>query len=807
MINNIKFDIYDYDDEESIINRYALLVDDEALPEYFSLTRDDKISIEDVRDEIKNLEEDDLENVSEILLKYPNLKKSTIGILWIKNQNLKNVKIDGPLKKLDNRGIFSTLKRIEITLKDYQLDVKKERVKLKKNVDNLIDSFKKFDKLEKVDADQFILEEVFLNVKFSSDKNLIELFDEIDTSLNIPFVELHYKSKEYYKIYTLLTPSKEWIDKETIDTNDYIRFKLLNGNSNPFSVKHIEDIYSECVIVKGVENYELKFSFTISQNFNEEEAMERIFNMFGSRLKYEIMFKQQNGIRGIFKIENFDFNSALFADFLSTDPLISPIFFLDERIKSVLLKNKFYFYYDPKQLRYPTESMGISIKKDEKQRFTQIRIVRAKNVEKAEILRLILIRIFGLFKMERKNIEKIYLNIVSKDKIEKYQSKKIQKEQKTKQRLVQLMEIKPDLFRASEYAVQCQKPFQPYIVPEEDYKIISKKLNNPHKMMNYSNTWFACEPRDPSDRPEAQRNIWPGLKPNTKGSSDYQKEQPYLPCCFKADQFTKKGSVLQQQNKEENTKSGFGYIVGIKKMCAPGRKGEVPFLWEKILKLLDFEKIKLGSYAKIDKPIYPVLRVGVLHSPSSIIHCLELAFNSSYPTTEKKQIERIRIIRNELLDQNFNFTIAKQSFYAETDDMIKNILKDETQYIDPTKFIEILQKKYQCNIFMYEYSDKNPDGEIVLPVYSQAYLSKKLPKRNAVLILLYETKNKSYPYQCELLCEISIKNGKEDKKNIKYYFEPNSSISEMAIKLFNKHNEVFFVDANKYKMYKPINIS
>ncbi|HMP28228.1 MAG TPA: hypothetical protein PKD85_01425 [Saprospiraceae bacterium] len=831
-INDEKFKVYPYDDKKSVFERYALKKDD-ALPEYFAsedFTLENKanVIIEDVRNIIKDMKETDLNDdvlIDKILAKYQ-IRKRTIGILWLLRHKYKKdvlstkLNIEGPLKYLEERGVFSTLKRVELTLKDYKRDVEKRREVLKDIVDRQVELFKEYDSLENIHTTPFILEDATLSIKIKITKmTLIDIFDEINTAPNTPYVELKYKKKSYYKVSTLIEPLIEWLSEDPFTKNkptDYIQFKILNTNVDPFTAKNKEKIYSAGLIYQISSGlYQIISNFKVSTTFTEDHFIKRLMDMFSKSVEYNILSQEQNGIRGIFRISDFNFNTAIFSDFLATNELASRIFFMDEKAQTIILKNKFYFYYSPTQNYIPGDSLGISITHDEKTKSFQFRIVRADTFLQATILQSILSKIINLYNGEYESISNIYTNLFPAEKVGAKKIKAV-KDKKTKLRLGRLYTERPDIIQLG-YGEQCQKPFQPYIVPEEDIKKVAKELKDPHKLILFEGSWFACEPRDKTDPKSADRNIWPGLKPNTKAPDpQYRSDVPYFPCCFKKDQYDKPRSQWRKyydalgkegniKKDEDDSKSGTGYIVGIKKMCEQGRKGEMPFLWEKILKIIGIEKVSIGSYAKTEKDFYPVLRLGVVHTPDSIIHCLEYAFNSSFQIfNTKRKNERVMEIREELSKENFS--IAKQNLFAESTKEIKRILLDQDAYIDPRKFVELLQKRYNCNIFLYGYdSDLFPDGEIMLPAYSQAYLAKEIiENRPTVLILMYAARYKNYPYQCELICQIDVRNNKEIKKNIKYSFGAGSKISKKAIKLFYDHNEVFIASTDKYEIYNPV---
>lgn len=829
-INGEKFKVYIYDTQKTIIERYAMQKEG-ALPEYFYVDgainkeKGSKNEIEDIRVVIENIKEKSLADedlIRDLMRKY-NVKKSQIGILWLLRDGFNIEDLDlRKLEYLNEKGVFNTTKRVELTLKDYIVNLERKRKLLKQSIDQKLKVFKSLDELEAIQTTSFILEDIFLSLNVSISENMIELFDSIDATTITPYIELSYQNKKYYKIYTEMTPPLEWLNEDVNLPKDYIYMKILNTKStNLQDAKNLGKIYSQCMVFAsgtGTDNqYVIDTNFQVSSNFNQENFVKRISSIFEKKVKYQITNVKQNSIRGIFRTQEFNFDPVIFSDFLSTDETSAQIFYLDERLQTVLSKNKFYFYYNLEGIRDTRDSLGISVTKDDKLNAVQFRITRALNEEQANILKLILARILSLYNEKHDEIASKYLKLFPKE-VSKFQKPVKTRVKKTKLRLDRLYNERPDLIRREGYSTQCQKPSQPYIVPAEDVKKVGKELKDPHKLILFEGSWFACEPREDNDPKAAANYIWPGLQKNSRGAAQYQKEVPYIPCCFKKDQYIKanspwrkyydalgkEGSDLARQE-EPVEKSGMGYIVGIKKMCEDGRKGEMPFLWEKILHIIGIEKVSLGKFAKTDKDFYPVLRLGMPHKPDSILYCLEHAFNRKFQTlsTEKK-IEAISTVRRELSQQDFS--VAKQSLFYETDEDIRDVLLDENAYIDPLKYIELLERMYKCNIFLYGYdADLFPDGEIMIPKHIHAYLAKEINEDlPTVLILLYASKFYEYEYQCELICQIDVQDNKEIKKNIKYTFSPKSKITKIAAKLFYDHYEVLQVHTDQYTIYRPI---
>ena len=165
--------------------------------------------------------------------------------------------------------------------------------------------------------------------------------------------------------------------------------------------------------------------------------------------------------------------------------------------------------------------------------------------------------------------------------------------------------------------------------------------------MFFEGNWYACDPREPDDKKVTPEHLWPGLKRNTSKTNREAKEKfPYLPCCYTQDQYTKKSSALRVYLQEQmgakvvetpKKDTGFGYVVGPQNRADPGRYGRVPFYWEKLLAMLDYQKIQ-----RTKQEFYPLLRYGVPTSPDSFLWCLERAFNPKM-TLKSMAEQQVRI--------------------------------------------------------------------------------------------------------------------------------------------------------------------
>jgi hypothetical protein len=832
-INDKEFVVFEYDDDYTILERYSMTQPD-TLPSFFRIDGKDYIlkdgmnlKTRNVKETIKNLEEDDLLEksiIEGILISYPGLKKSDIGILWIKE----NYKFEGKksqtlinvtnLKSLD-KSMFATPLRAEAAIVEFDLEVKNKRDKLKKKIEEGDKIFTLVTKQKAVPVKEFNIEEITSQIilKLINKETLLDVFDAMDTSRDIPFILLVYKKRRYFKVYSRIIPPDSWID--FVPPTPGLYFKVLNVLPEKLTGRQImlENLYSDAF---WHTEDKIELNFKVKHGISEEDMRIKILHSLGNRIKYEILTTKQSSIKGTFIIPEIDFNRVVFADLVYTNQILRYFLFFNEKQKTIFNKPRFYVYYAPNQQGSMTSSLTLTITpgsadpgSEDRKGHAVVRISHAINIQQANAARLIFSKLLSIYNNEFQKTVDYYTELIPNFKTlaSVFQRKDKKKEdKKTGPRAVALRKFKPDLF-GSRYPDQCQKEKQPYIIKtKEEAEELALKLGDPHKVMHFEGVWYACDPREPDDK--NFKHLYPGLKQNTsKLDKKYKDSFELLPCCYTQDQFEKAASHLREyykvsalQDQEElvskkDREGGMGYIVGSNKKLDPGRYGEVPFNWEKLLSYLKIEKMQKGGQL-----VYPFLRHGVLNSPDSFFHCLERTFNLRYTSSVGEDKRKIVVdVRKKISTESLSLALGRQELYDISVSDARSILLDPKQYIDPKKWVNVASSHYGCNIFLYVVDSQNPNGNVVIPNNSQAYLSRDIDVTSipSVLIMMYEIGTEDFPYQCEIMCYVTMDGPKV--KGIDFTFIDNS-ISNMAAKLLYDANEVFVVSTAGYEPYLPI---
>lgn len=834
-VNSTTLELTNYDDDISLLEKYSNGIDG-TIPSFFKIISRSgtQIKVEDIRQALKDITPGKLSEpkfIEGTVAGYPGLSKKEIGYLWIMVNGIKVTKPDlYELQRLDRYG-FITEKKVESEIKEFKASITKQRERIKKILSEEKRVFDTLEKIEPVATNDFLLEEVSSSILVSlpGGQSLLDIFDAMDATAQLPFIMVSYRGSTYYKInHTAdsITPPVSWIEFTPIV--DGIYFKVSNTKGVGASRALIKNIYST-----GVWFVDNRIELTFITSFEDSESVvtKRIFDSLGGRVKYDIITTKQLGIKGTFSVPAFTFNKAIFADLITNNDTFKYFLFANERdssretsgvYKTLATRKRFYFYYSPNQTYNIASSLAMTITSDRGGvgSGSVVRIIRALNIQQAVSVTNVMAKLFGLYKNEREEIATIYSALLPsfKDESETKGTKAQRKDRKTGPRATALEAHDPNMFRPR-YPDQCQREKQPYIIHTEQEAIKkAKELGDLHKIIQFGNVWYVCDPREPDDKND--RHTWPGLKLNTSDTGNkefdtqYIREVPLFPCCYTQDQYKKKASQWRKywesggqfiaEAKEKEV--GVGHIVKAANSAGYGRYGECPFNWEKLLKYLKIEKVIKGK-----QEIYPLLRKGVASSPDSFFHCVESALNpeayNQIPSAEeqRKYIMKIRekIARTMFPDR---LNIGGQELYGMSVEEIRSALLNEAEYMAPEKYVSIAQAYYKCNIFMYIVDDLHPNGEILLPRSAEVYLPRDMDEHlRTILIVKYEAKGEvplpDYPYQCELMVLVDVRDKKFDK--ILTNFE-NHPVSRLAMKLYYDANDIFIVSPEGYDIYRPV---
>ena len=822
-----------YEGESSILEKWAEFVGasdgTEAIPSYFRLVdlgtefqNSKSFELFDIRKELKGLSAEQLiESLPNFSINYPRLSRRSILLLWI-TANDKKTLSDRELDFLRpvDPGTFSISQTAINSAIFAEDDAVKTRRALLKNVENAKTAYRKLEKLEDVAAGDFVTEEAsFLTaVKPSKYENLYDIFDAMNVSVEIPFIVLVDRlvpgmpAKIFPKTSTQILPHEKWVE-EIDKLPSGIHFKILNDTSDRiFQRLHLMlGLYSDGFW--SPENH-LEVAFKLrktedGQAVTEKNMLSIVQKSFGDRLKYSLGTSRQTGVKGIFEIPFGErsegrldsFNRVIFSDMIANDSLFSFFTFANEAEATLLNKERYHIYLTPDQKGIPKNSLGVLITpegtEDKGGSVTQgkliVRISHARSTEEAQATSRIIRKLFAHYIVKRDGIEKIYSNIFPKfSTVTVTKSKKSgtpKEDKKSGVRRLALGKIDPVTF-GNRYPDQCQRHQMPVVLTEAQARKLQADLGAEGKAMFYEGRWYGCDPRETTDKDLL--HLWPGLKPNTSKDEKFRTEVPFLPCCYKSDQTTKKSSTLYKYMhggaasiiSKKVPQSGLGYVLGSSKSIPPGRYGDLPYNWVKLLGLMKIPKITRGK-----QEAYPYLRHGVLESPASFVDCLlrtKLGPSSGLETEGDSTLQSTRV---KIAASVPSILYGKQELYDYSVAEVQNLLRDPEAYLAPEDFVSVMEHYFELNIFLYEISATKPLGEIVIPRSSGVYFPRPFdPSKPTVFVVKQQTEGANYPYQCEIFCDLSV-------RGARFTFDAENPLVQMAIDLFNAANKIYITSA------------
>lgn len=845
-IGNIDLEISEFQSKAEILNQYAIKISSEALPQYFaisselSITQDEGnkqiLEVTDIRPILQEIDYlDDLLSLLPSLLKiysfasnFNRMPTTSIIALWlylkfkneVQDRLILSLLIEpyvSPLKRIDPL-IFSSSDQIISIIVNYENYVQDERNKIKKDLEYATSISQQFNELGSVNTSEFILEEstISWDVEFIEGDTLPIIFDKMIATSTIPFIHIYHRGQNWFKVYESYTPKEYWVEFEPL--NEGIYFRLVFDFNNKIFISN-GSINSELDRTTELDNpsqgsyYKINL---VSPKDTEDILAKLFFNKFAPDIKINIAKKNNIGVKGIFKFEDVNFNRAIFADMITNDPILSYFLFFQEFNQTILNKSKYSFYYSPgHNFVKNSETLLITLTYSSDDDAIGVRISGASSINDAKLFKNIFQKLIWRYIEEFDTIYNFYKNLVGVKSLSQYSKKTKAKRDvfKSKVRLTNLRKQRPDIYEAN-YATGCQKDAQPYLVTKEKAEELSRILKGgSHKVLNFprgSEDWYACEPREPDENQEMY--LWPGIQINNRMKN--KKQYPCIPCCKLIDQYTGEKSkygfeyVKKEKDQCGESEGGNKEVKGIKfeqminnlkdaegkdfqthiqkgnKVTGIGQFSNLPYNLEYLVQDAGYRKITKGKQLFL-----PILRTGVLKSPDSFIHCMEKAFNPRYVTLDiEERKKRVMDVRRKISQMNLAY--GKQELYDISNDEIIEILLNPFAYIDPAIFISLVSKAYNCNIFLYEIGKNIPNGEILIPRHSQAYLFRDISEnKGSVFVTKFYTED-------YFQCEIMVKYNPDEEQIFDYIFK-NDKLVDAAVTALYDVNLVYSVTPTK----------
>lgn len=574
-----------------------------------------------------------------------------------------------------------------------------------------------------VEMGELDVQKITFEVVFRLDVDLIEIFDRLHVSADLPYVNNGGDRHKIYKDFKNIGENWEF------GRSDMVSFYVLNTKFPPF--KFNEKAYSAGVIALSEKKGEaiMDIETVVGAKNNLESLIERVFSSLGIE-RSSVVEIREHSINSTVNIPKQRFNKYIMADVIVNDPLVSTLCYIDESAKIGRIRSGISFFYHPvgaegKVTISFTESQ-VELKEYRKNprlypmdsRYIRVHINRVKNKAMAEQIVSFIGRIFKIYLDNKDSIASVYTKFIP-DFVE-LEDKKIRQ---YTQRGSRLQDIIPEIFIPG-YARACQRP--PTIGdtliknPSSGY-IIENPTPQHTQAMLFPKTadegpqhWYVCPP-----------GKYPGLRVNNMANSG---QFPYLPCCYPIDQTGKKNyKNYYLEYGIKDTQDTFTHILTTPKFLSKGELGTIPLNLDTLLQ-------------NLMKGTSEFYRTGSPLSPTSFIDAVSIAMG--------KQIDKSKITLS-------MFTACRQNAYNMTVEQLRDEFMNGEQYINPSIYYRALEEYFKCYIYLFTRTSTN-HGAVVYPLHKHAFLRFAREKRPVILILEHtgaESDVAQYP-QCEVIIKV-----------------------------------------------------
>lgn len=798
VVNNIKgdevksfeLDIYDLDNQKSVLNRLAsemktiprYLYFPEGVPSLEQLNKEDSITVEDLLEPIISidkyldfvtfaniikgkLDQQKLDLRDDVLLPFV----AHDSYVSIDPRNLLQVLSD----QLKKANLFDETSNTSLRdLQSFWDNDQKQTIKSfsKKIADVLKESeeqkkiYQDFDKVsKKIPYTDFEQENVTFEFSLVlNDITVMEIFNHVKLNAGVPFATID----NFFKILDDFNPPETW----SVSIKKGIIFKVLQKKILDTS-KH-EDYADGLLIVDGEpgkENVIVKMSLLTFDNFlQRDEIIKRFLTSIYGLGDIGVKNITEKSIKGSFYFPNHGLNKYVFADLLMNNKLFSSMMSIDEREKATKKKDSIYIHFYNSKIGKLTANITekISVRNDSDLRgkdvngefkfgttFIRVKIVIAETIQAVFIFQNFFSKLLAIYDQKYPEIMAFYKTFTPMTE------KKKDKSQTTPKTRLTNKDIAPEVF-VSGYSQRCGVP--PTIIDDNDLKALEKARTEGRQIMRYPKDGELFRPRNYVCNDTKSR--FPGLHENP--FEENNNIVPYLPCCFKNDK-NKPGSqtLLRQYLHNELPKdkpvTNQQDLITSKKFAAADKYGTLPAILNKMFGIFDYDED------------YVYVRKGVHNANSSFLECvMEGMYKQTGILGYKDRNAYLAKVRAELATVA-NAAACSQEMYDYTLSEIIDIIRDPYLYMEPALFTSFLEQHFNCNIFVFSRSVNNTS--LIIPRHINAYYKNK---REANCIFIYEHKGSPADKEKGIRCELIVKWRKTDKDDVSYYYPYRSKVSK-----------------------------
>jgi hypothetical protein len=671
---------------------------------------------------------------------------SIVAELWLLND-----KESESQKFLGYKEMKDILKKTTLNVDEYNENIyerkeklKQEKSDLKSIVDEQDEIYKQIMDQKKPKNIQFIPKGHTVSLDTSiKNRSLDYIFNSIECTGDIPF----FCYKNFCKIKTgfSLENVKEWSElDENQDNEEKILLKIKIGNS---FLNGYLSLTNELL------------QFTIDSTIG---SIDSIKDNVSAIFPKAISFKNERklNIRGLIMFPEKQFLKFVMSDIIMNNKIISLFVSVDEKDKATTKKTGLLLKYkggtgdkdsscnviskkviqndiDSKELLQHDKDKKIKIGDN----FIRISVNNFKDTASIDRFIIIFSKILTIYEETEAEIINEYKRFIPD--IQSF----IKQENEIEQKKETIKDKAPFVF-SSNYTRCCERDRLPLLLKKDEIdasdvdKYMKFPKDNHFDDMTFENRdaenkykeqfYYYCpdnpdDKKEPNKRGKVSKNYpYIGLvERNNNCKDDYYK---YMPCCFETKQGTEKNiNDYFLGKKEKKQRSNQQVLKTIHHLLHPStiskrNLGEIPVNLKYFFQTFYKDEIDCEF-----------LRMGAIRDPTdSNAH----SFLSCVKTATGKNINIKR------------FYVALQENYDLSIDEMSQMFKNKNVYMDPRRWIRLLEYYYECNIVLFSYrNNANYSATYIEPKHKGPYLQYKPLYRDTIYIL----ENHDNEIRCELL--------------------------------------------------------
>jgi hypothetical protein len=779
-INDLPITCFDYDTDQSLSDRFASMM--QTIPQWIdpisikTFKNGDEMKVNvfknDVIEAIKTYDKDFKKFINSISDRpyYQNITFDTILKYWLyklhqTKPTISNeygligleLSLEDYKNEIGKNSIFDFLKKF---FKEEQQDFIKSIEKREKTVKNrskkLTDKFSEIGSMPIIPYKNFVQEKVVVKIKLPitrMDMSLQTVFANLECYRETPF----FAFDGIYKFYNdLKTPLTDW--ERTINT---AIIGYIYTSDNLYVYQHNASSYSQCFITFEDDDIltvyiEIEYPSSYNQKSYKDAILSRFFKCFEHNYKiYDNISKiviEEEQIVGIAIFPLMRFNTIVMSDMIMNNDVFSHFLVVDESEQASKEKSGLYTHFFIESDEGKASIMTRIASKELQEikhidreslpygsPYVRIRITQSKNMSIVDQFLSIFSQLIGLYNKYEDRVISDYLQYgVSIDKKQDYDI----------QTTFSLSELEPELFH-SKYTRSCGSHRQPFVIREDE-----TKNYEPHQYITFPKTpeegtqrIYVCDP-EKNKNPKSDKQVYAGLIVNKGESKD---KYHYIPCCFSDNQLDKNSHLKEYLTMDQKNVKIQQNVITTDKFANNKFLADLPDSLSELFTMLESSK-----YVKKQ---YNYLRLGVSETRLSFLDCvLKATFTTPYDLETEYQ---------KLLNYPF-LSVASQENPDESDIELYNKLKN-TNYLDPRRWIRLLEEVYQCKIVVFSRDREKNDPMLLIPFHKVNHLSYQSAYKT--IIAVYEhyggeaTQLEDFPR-----CELIVSQLKENHAIVYNYF-------------------------------------